>query len=312
MRHAPSQPPRAGGRTGDDRTVTLPRRQAQSPGAKASSLGVETPSGKGARDENFPVASRLIASELRPHVMAFYDFVRAADDIADNPALAPEDKLARLHRMEASLAVDGPLDKPRRLAESLGRSGVTDRHVRDMLSAFRQDATKTRYANSHELWDYCSRSAAPVGRYLIDLHGEASLCYRGAEALSEVLQVLNHIQDCQRDYRKLDHVYLPLDLLRAAGGTVDDLDRPLQSAALRTTFDGLLEECARRLEETAPLASALSDRRFAAEVTLTYRLASQLARKLKDNDPLARRVALSKIDFAVAGVMGMTAFLVRR
>ena len=90
------------------------------------SAALETPSGKSARDENFPVGSILLPARLRPHVMAFYAFARAADDIADNPALAPEDKVARLDRLAAAVGgAEGGLD----LANDLNRRVSPDADV---------------------------------------------------------------------------------------------------------------------------------------------------------------------------------------
>lgn len=275
-------------------------------------IRVETPSGKGAGDENFPVASKLIAPSLRPHVMAFYDFVRAADDIADNPDLLPDDKVARLDRMEAALRVDGPLSKPRRLAATLAETGITDAHVRAMLSAFRQDATKLRYANMPELWDYCDRSAAPVGRFLVDLHGEDRDCYLGADALSSVLQVLNHIQDCQSDLLALDRVYLPSDVMAAHGTGVADLRQKGLSAGLRDTLDVLLEACAARLHDAPELVRMIKDRRFSAETQVVLVLANRLLHRLRRQDPLAARVSLSKADFGAAGASGVFRFVTAR
>ena len=136
---------------------------------------VEAWSGKDRGDENFPVGSALISARLRPHVHAFYAFARNADDIADSPDLAPEDKVRRLDAMQAVLlgeAADGS-PSATQLRASLAECGVTPRHATDLLVAFRQDAVKNRYANWDELLDYCRVSAMPVGRHVLDLHGEA-------------------------------------------------------------------------------------------------------------------------------------------
>jgi len=173
---------------------------------------IETPSGKGAAGENFPVGSFLLPRALRPHLAAFYAFARAADDIADNPALAPVDKIARLDRMakalEGAQGGDSAPEKARRMRESLAVTDVSPRHCLDLLDAFRQDAVKSRYEDWHDLLDYCNRSAAPVGRYLIDLHGEDRALWPPADALCNALQVLNHLQDCGEDYRAMDRVYI--------------------------------------------------------------------------------------------------------
>ncbi|MEM6846701.1 MAG: squalene/phytoene synthase family protein [Pseudomonadota bacterium] len=272
-------------------------------------LRVETPSGKGASDENFPVASRLIAPHLRPHVLAFYDFVRAADDIADNPNLDPQDKLIRLDQMEASLHVDGPLTKPRRLAETFAATGVTDAYARDMLSAFRQDTTKQRYRDLDELWDYCDRSAAPVGRFLVDLHREDQNCHNGAGALANVLQVLNHIQDCQSDFLTMDRVYLPQDMWSAHGAQIEDLRGPALTPSLRAMLNALLDACATRMGAARQLVGEIRSRSFAAETQAVVALATRLLQRLRNEDPIAGRVALTKVDFSRAAAQGVGRYL---
>src|SRR5690349_10626372 len=129
-------------------------------------------SGKGSGDENFPVASRLIHPRHRDIILAFYEFVRTADDIADHPRLSQSEKLAYLDQLEASL--NGETDR-----EAVGvalRAKLRDRHLAskhalDLLKAFRRDVTKHRYLNWQELIDYCSLSAMPVGRFVLDVHG---------------------------------------------------------------------------------------------------------------------------------------------
>ncbi|MBN8909015.1 MAG: squalene/phytoene synthase family protein, partial [Rhodospirillales bacterium] len=162
---------------------------------------VETWSGKDRGDENFPVGSALIAPRLRPHVHAFYAFARNADDIADSPTLAAEDKVFRLDTMEEVLLGrrEGGSPSALRLRASLAETGVTAQHSLDLLVAFRRDATKRRYASWDELYDYCRYSAMPVGRHVLDLHGEDAATHAPSDALCTSLQVLNHLQDCGRD-----------------------------------------------------------------------------------------------------------------
>lgn len=273
---------------------------------------VETPSGKGAADENFPVGSLLIARGLRPHVMRFYAFARAADDIADNPALSRSEKIARLDAFEASLTLEGPLDKPRRLAESCRATGVTDRHGRDLLAAFRQDAIKRRYHDFDELLAYCELSANPVGRFLLDLHGEDPAGYPVSDALCTVLQILNHLQDVKPDYERLDRVYLPLEWMEAEGIGVDSLGQAHTSQALRRVLDRTLAACDELIRTACALPAALADRRLAAESETIVRLARRLGVRLGRGDPLAERVALTRADFAAAAAGGLAVMLVHR
>lgn len=270
---------------------------------------VETPSGKTARDENFPVGSWLLPAALRPHVATFYAFARAADDIADSPELAADDKVARLAAFGRALAEgDGDpvaLAKAHRLRASLAETGVPACHALDLLSAFTQDATKRRYADWDELIDYCRRSAAPVGRYLLDLHGESPDGYPASDALCNALQVLNHLQDGQVDYRGLDRVYLPLDWLEARGGRVEDLDAAAATPAVRAVLDLALDRVEDLLALARTLPGRLRCRRLAMESAVIVGLAGRLSVRLRRGDPVAGRVALSTWDFLTRGTAGI-------
>ena len=257
---------------------------------------VETWSGKDRGDENFPVGSLLIRRDLRRHVHAFYGFARNADDIADSGTLSADEKIARLDVMEDVLLGRCDVGSPSaiQLRGSLAETGVTPRHSLDLLIAFRRDATKLRYADWGELYDYCRYSAMPVGRHVLDLHGEDRATYVPSDALCTALQVLNHMQDCAQDLAALDRCYLP-------GVSVDELRAAAASEELRRVFGGLLD----RVDELNRLAMDLPrltrSRRLRVETAVIVGLAHRLARRLRRDDPIARRVRLTKGD-AVASV----------
>jgi farnesyl-diphosphate farnesyltransferase len=269
--------------------------------------GVETPSGKWRDAENFPVGSWLIRRDLRVHVHAFYRFARNADDIADNPALAPEDKLRRLDRMAAVLdgAAGGDAPAAAAMRQSLRASGVTSQHCHDVLRAFRQDAVQRRYSEWDELIEYCRYSAAPVGRQLLDLHGERRATWPASDALCAALQVLNHLQDCGDDYRRLDRVYLPLADLAACGVGAEALAAPAASPSLRLVLDRLLDRTAGLVATARGLPPGVAARGLRAECAVIVALASRLLARLRRGDPLAGRVGLAKSDFAAAFVAGV-------
>ena len=260
----------------------------------------ETPSGKGAGDENFPVGSWLLPARLRPHVAKFYAFARAIDDIADNPDLSPEDKVRRLTRFEDALTgrtTDDPaLATAHRLRVSLAETGVTARHGVDLIAAFKQDAVKPRYDDWDDLLGYCALSANPVGRYLLDLHGEDPAGYPASDALCSALQVINHLQDCGDDYRNLDRVYLPQDWMAATGTTVEALAEPVSSAGLRQVIDRCLDATSDLLAEAGRLPGQLRSRRLALESAVIVALARRLVRELAARDPLAERGVLAKAE----------------
>jgi len=270
---------------------------------------IETPSGKGSGDENFQVGSFLLPARLRPHVAAFYAFVRAADDIADNPDLAPDDKLARLELFERALIGSDEdaavLPKAVALRRSLAETGVGARHARDLLAAFKQDATKLRYRDWPDLLGYCALSASPVGRHLLDLHGEPGTLYVHSDPLCDALQVLNHLQDCAADYRRLDRVYLPLEFFAAAGIGVEELGRPQASPALRAVLDRTLDGVDQLLVAADDLPRALGSARLAAESAVILEMARHLRDRLRRRDPLAERVELGRARFLWSAVLGL-------
>jgi farnesyl-diphosphate farnesyltransferase len=271
---------------------------------------VEAPSGKDRTQENFPVGV-LLSRRLRPHVHAFYTFARNADDIADNPTLSPADKIARLGIMEDVLLARRDEGAPSALAlrASLAQTGVTPDHARDLLHAFRHDATTSRTATWAELMDYCRYSAMPVGRYVLDLHDAPPAAHAPSDALCAVLQILNHLQDCARDLADLDRCYLPLDLLDAAGATVEDLRRPAETPALRVVFATLLDRCDELNRAAAPLPARAPGPRLRLECAVITALARRLTARLRAGDPLATRVKLTRGDvvWSAASALGALA-----
>ena len=252
---------------------------------------VEAWSGKDRGDENFPVGSLLIRRDLRAHVHAFYAFARNADDIADSAVLPADEKIARLDAMEDVLLGRRDEGSPSalRLRRSLAVTGVTSRHSLDLLIAFRRDATKSRYADWAELHDYCRYSAMPVGRHVLDLHGEDRATYVPSDALCTSLQVLNHLQDCVKDLATLDRCYLP-------GVSVAVLREPTASAELRAVFDGLLDRVDTLNRAAADLPRLTHSRRLRLETAVIVGLAQRLARRLRQGDPVARRIRLTRLD----------------
>jgi squalene synthase HpnC len=265
-------------------------------------------SGKGHTDENFPVASVLIAPQHRPAVMAFYGFARAADDVADNAQATPETKLSLLEAMRATLAGESDADaKALALRDVQTALGLSPQHGLDLLEAFRRDVTKLRYADWGELMDYCRYSAAPVGRFVLDVHGESRATWPANDALCAALQVINHLQDCAKDYRDLDRVYLPEDELAAAGIGVEALSAPKASEALRQVISDLAGLTGVLLDQARPLAGQVRDRRLALEIAVIQRMAESLNAGLRRRDPLSERVHHSKPE--VLGLALTTAFV---
>ena len=244
-------------------------------------------SGKGDRDENFPVASFLIHPRHRKVILAFYNFVRTADDIADHATLPPDQKLGLLDRLDAGLVGGNDEDAVAvQLREALSARSLSPRHAQDLLAAFKLDVTKLRYRDWDDLIAYCSLSAMPVGRFVCDVHGESRTIWPANDALCAALQIINHLQDCKDDYRNLNRVYVPLDTLAACGASVEALGAPQASPALLGGLHGLAERTGRLLCDSDGFARLINDRRLALEVSVINTLAHRLTRMLKSRDPL--------------------------
>ncbi len=254
-------------------------------------------SGKGHRDENFPVASRLVAPVHRPAIMAFYRFARLADDIADNETASADEKLERLDAMRQGITGESRAEPSAvALREVMAIHGLDPVHALDLLEAFRRDVTKLRYGSWDELLDYCRYSANPVGRYVLDVHGQDRALWPANDALCTALQVINHLQDCGKDFRTLDRVYLPQDMLAAAGARTADLGGGHATPALRQVIEACAERTQQLLAEAAPFPRRIGDRRLGVEVAVIQRLAVSLAARLRRRDPLSERVHHGKAE----------------
>jgi squalene synthase HpnC len=270
-------------------------------------------SGKGHGDENFPVASRLISPRHRAPILAFYEFVRTADDIADHVSLTQAEKLALLDRLEAGLLGQNDEDQvAAALRSTLRERGLSPRHAQDLLTAFRLDATKRRYSDWDDLMHYCAYSAMPVGRYVLDVHGESRATWPASDALCWALQVINHLQDCGKDYRELDRVYIPQDALAAAGATVEALGAERASPALLRCIRSLSERTSGLMREASALSPMVDDVRLSLEISVIHTLAQRLVGMLRTRDPLSERVHLGKAEVAGLGVVAVTTGMVRR
>lgn len=267
-------------------------------------------SGKGHNDENFPVASFVIAARHRPAVLAFYNFVRTADDVADNAKASADEKLSILEDMRLTLM--GASDKSAegvKLRAVLEARKLTTDHAADLLEAFRRDVTKLSYADWDELIDYCRYSAMPVGRYVLDVHGEDRSSWPLNDALCAALQVINHLQDCGKDYREINRVYLPEDIMAKHGASVDMLGGSIARLPLKAVLTELAGKNADLLAKSAAFAGAIKDSRLAFEVSLIQRFAEDLNIRLFSADPLCDRVHHKKAELLPLALSAFGRFL---
>jgi hydroxysqualene synthase len=183
--------------------------------------------------ENFPVASRLLPAAMRPHIAAVYAFARRADDFADEPGMPDAERLRLLDAWEARLAGDSRIALPghlgadpifRALARTIESCRLPRSLFTDLLDAFRQDVTTSRYRNWAELLDYCRRSANPVGRLVLRIGGyEQKMLDDQSDAVCTALQLTNFWQDLAVDWQR-GRLYVPLEDVQRAGAKESDLD----------------------------------------------------------------------------------------
>jgi hydroxysqualene synthase len=273
----------------------------------------ELRSGKTHRDENFPVASWIIHPRHRAVILAFYNFVRTADDIADHPTLAAAEKLAFLDLLEAELLGRGDSQAEAvNLRAALAQHSMPPRHALDLLTAFRMDVSKLRYDDWDDLIHYCRYSAMPVGRFMLDVHGESRSTWAASDALCAGLQINNHLQDCARDYRDLNRVYLPRDALAAAGASVEELAGKRASAPLLRCLHSLAARNEALLRESKPLCAEVKDFRLGLEISVIQSFADGIVRLLKRRDPLSERVHLGPIELLGHGIGGIANEMTQR
>lgn len=261
---------------------------------------------RAAASENFPVVVRLTPRRLKAPIRAFYAFARGADDVADDPRLPSEAKLAALDAYADGLA--GRDGAPQGVALRAALAGHPQEArataaAATLLDAFRQDARGADYPDWAALRDYCARSADPVGRFLLAVHGEGREAEAASDALCTALQVLNHMQDLRADRDRMGRVYMPAEWL-------DDparLSAPRMDPVARRALDRALDTCDRLLADAAPLPSRIRSPSLRMQAAATLHLARRLRDRLRSGDPLAARIKPTRGDIAGAAVRSLLA-----
>jgi len=273
----------------------------------------ELRSGKTHRDENFPVASWIMHPRHRALILAFYNFVRTADDIADHATLSERGKLNYLDLLEAELLGQGDSQPEAvNLRRALAQRSMPPRHALDVLIAFRMDVTKLRYENWDEVIHYCRYSAMPVGRFMLDVHGESTSTWAASDALCAGLQINNHLQDCGKDYRDLNRVYLPRDALAAAGASVEALGLEQAPAPLLQCLHSLAARTEVLLDQSKSLSAEVKDFRLGLEIAVIQAFADKIVRLLTVRDPLSQTVHLGPMELIAYSLGGMAGEMARR
>jgi squalene synthase HpnC len=255
--------------------------------------------------ENFPVASLLLPARLREPVEVIYRFARSADDLADEGDEPPEIRLGKLSFYRESLLKIQSGETPRDplfqdVARIIREHALPIQSFRDLLDAFAQDVTKTRYADFRELADYCRRSANPVGRLLLHLFKQTTDSnLRCSDAICSALQLVNFWQDIEIDYVK-GRIYLPQDEMARYGVTERHIAEKKCDDAWRSLMGFQVQRSREILLSGAALGRTLPGR-VGLEIRATIQGGLRILQKIEDAgyDVLRRRLVLRAFDWPV-------------
>lgn len=252
--------------------------------------------------ENFPVVSWLIPSKLRNDVAIIYWFARTADDFADEGNLSPKMRLEKLDVFEKQF--DNLLQNETNnnfeaaLKNTIVSKNLNPVNFHKLIKAFKQDVEKDRYKNFDEVLDYCSNSANPVGRILLELFNirdEKAIYY--SDKICTALQITNFIQDTKIDCQK-GRIYYPLEDMEQFGLE----EKFFEMRRNNLNFKKLVEFSANRVQqffdEGKPILEYLSGR-FKYEVAWTIKGGEEILNKIRGSnfEVLSERPALTKTDF---------------
>ena len=259
-------------------------------------------SGKSYSDENFPVASFLMTKKIRSIVRVFYFFARMADDIADHQKLSSNQKKNIL------LFFDNAISKSKKTNNKILDKMIAKfkelpsgkKYSRNLLKAFMMDASNKKYKNWNDLLYYCKFSANPVGRFVIDAVNERKnieKIYEASDNLCTALQIINHIQDCKKDFKELNRVYIPESFFKKYS-----LDKKiLRKSKSEENFERLkieiIDNVLTSLRKTKLGLREIQSWRLRKETLIILNIAKRLCNLLKINDPLEKQIKLSRIDF---------------
>ncbi len=264
--------------------------------------------------ENFPVASRLLPSSIRPHIAAVYAFARVADDFADEGDHTVQERLSLLDRWESCLVQREHVPVANESFGELEHAEVAQiflalRHTidqfalpiglfTDLLSAFRQDVTVKRYANWVDLLDYCRRSANPVGRIVLRLAGYTDpILDRQSDCVCSALQITNFLQDFGRDWQN-GRLYVPLEIQNECGAKLADLEASLVTSEWRETLVSCAEKTTVLFLAGRPVCDGVTGS-LRMELRLTWLGGMRILDRVGQTryDPLNERPVLGFSDF---------------
>ena len=251
--------------------------------------------------ENFPVASRLLPKHLRPHIAAVYAFARTADDFADEPGREPGERLRLLNEWRQRLH-DSSDGTPEFLAlhDTIDRFRLPVELFDDLLDAFTQDVTTTRYETWAGVLDYCRRSANPVGRLVLRLSGyQDEALDRASDAVCSALQLTNFWQDLAVDWSR-GRLYVPAETWRRYGAVPEALNGGVMTAEWAAAMRDCADRARQLFDAGRPVCNGVRGR-LRYELRATWLGGTRILTRLEQSgfDVFRNRPALGAADAIV-------------
>jgi len=251
------------------------------------------------REDHILLRSRSIRRDLQFHASVLANFIGAVSTLADDSSVGKDLKRERFDTMDAELSGankdPGRASPAQLLRYTCEETGVPIEHAQHLLQAFAKRASGRAMSSWGELLTTCQFSAAPIARFLLDLHREDRKTHRPAEALYTARQVIFHLQKCGMDYQIHKRVLLPSDWLRQAGAHPEELGRRRTSQGLRIVMNRVLDRTGELLMAAEQLPKLIADPHLRRELAFVRAETDYLALQMRRYDPLRRRVALSMV-----------------
>ena len=252
--------------------------------------------------ENFPVASWFLPRQIRRPIAVIYAFARTADDLADEGEASPAQRIQQLEDYAQQLATRANSNDPVFIAltDVMQQAQLPEQLFFDLLTAFKMDISKKRYASFDELQFYCQHSANPIGRLLVHLNqcvsDQALYC---ADQICTALQLINFYQDLAQDYHENDRIYIPQDEMQDFGVGEQHFKAQISDKAMQDLMAYQIQRARDRLLSGVQLGTILPGR-MGFELRMVIAGGLQICNKLiNNNGNVFSRPRLNKLDWLI-------------
>lgn len=254
--------------------------------------------------ENFPVISLMVPKQKRKYVAVIYKFARTADDFADEGNLLPEERERKLDDWGRSLSdcLEGNFkdDFWKAVYYTLAENKIDAQHLFNLLKAFKQDVSKKHYSDFNDLLNYCTNSANPVGRIILQLHSvQQQNAFNYSDDVCSALQLANFWQDVSVDILK-NRIYIPTCDMESFGVSEKDLTEKIWSDNFRDLIKFQVDRTQEMFDSGKQLLNFLNGKLF-YQIKWTIKGGEKILEKIRKQDynVLMLRPKLSKADYFI-------------